>query len=160
MKKSWIGILTLFASCFILSACSTNSKPDEVKTAADATAIISPASLDDRSFVLQKVNDTDISFDEAPPEILFNKDLQIAGGICNRFQGKAELEGNILKAPELAATKMLCEPALNDLETSFFQMMQTGATITLDKDQLTMADPKTNTIWVFKSVAAPTIEKN
>ncbi len=62
--------------------------------------------------------------DNAQTTIAFQPDGAVAGsGGCNRFHGKAEIDGPHLKFGPLAATRKACIPALSDQEQKFFAVL-------------------------------------
>ncbi|MDL2279946.1 META domain-containing protein [Desulfovibrio sp. OttesenSCG-928-G11] len=143
MKETiYLCILTaLFA--FGLGGCSADSLPLEREANASQqektdggsalAAQKTPEDLLDRHFVLLSVNGVDFSGKERIPELEFGEDMRIAGGICNRFAGKARLEDGVLLAGRLALTRMLCvDEELNKLEQRFTRMLEQGASLSFD----------------------------
>ena len=141
-------IMMLLFSFFLASGCQdTASAPSSAappQTAAadeklepQAAATESPVSLakDDllnRQFTLTKINGANFS-GERTPILEISEDITITGRICNNFLGQGELTGNMLMVKAVAATRMICPDAkLGELESRFFQMLEAGATITVD----------------------------
>lgn len=70
---------------------------------------------------------------ERTPTIEFNEGLRVTGQICNRFMGQGELDKDVLKVRQMAATLMMCpDQELSTLEYEFFLMMDKGMEISLD----------------------------
>ena len=105
-------------------------------------AVARRATLDDllgRRFVLASVDGEDFAVGEPaqPPEIEFGEDLRIAGRVCNRFRGPAELKDGKLVAGNLISTQMMCvNGELMKLEELFHAMLRAGADITVAGDLL------------------------
>ena len=147
---------TLMAICFLLLAtlalascgddkkneAPTNQTPVSVNTSGDQTAaMLEWKDLANRSFVLTKMNNENFVQVSKTPTIKFNETPGISGNICNSFTGKATLENSVLKGANMAATKMLCDEALNTLEGEFFKALsEDGLKINLADKNLTLSN--------------------
>ena len=101
-----------------------------------------PEDLLHRRFALDSVDGREIAIEDRNlrPDIEFNEGFQIAGRICNRYRGPAELKNGKLHADNLAASRMLCvNPELNELEQLFFSMLRAGADVTLADDGMALS---------------------
>ena len=98
-----------------------------------------PEHLANRSFALNEVNGVPFAA-EITPILAFAGDMRISGAICNNFTGKAELKDDILTAKYLASTKKMCfAEDLNELESNFMRMLDTGMKAVLDGEILTLS---------------------
>lgn len=74
-----------------------------------------------------------------PPHLSFSQWPQANGKICNSFRGQVELEGRTLTMKNAASTMMLCVDAtINELESTFHQMMSAGVSVELKQRVLTL----------------------
>ena len=74
-----------------------------------------------------------------PPHLSFSQWPHANGKICNGFRGPVELKGNTLTMKNAASTMMLCvDPIINELESTFYQMMSAGVSVELDQKVLTL----------------------
>jgi heat shock protein HslJ len=84
--------------------------------------------------------------DPAKTELRFEPDGSVSGSTgCNRFSGKATLEGAVVRFSPLAMTRMACAPEVNDQEMRFTQALAGVAGWTTDASgavQLAGADGK------------------
>lgn len=126
---SKLTVFTLLAAMFLSLGCATGP----------IDGLINAQNLEQRSFVLVMVDGQKFSSQVRQPYISFAENMKISGRICNNFVGQAVLQDNILSAPNLASTRMLCvEESVNQLETWLGMMLQDGAQISLDGPQLTL----------------------
>ncbi|MEJ4043848.1 META domain-containing protein [Erwinia sp. SLM-02] len=73
------------------------------------------------------------------PGISFAPGLRVSGVMCNRFFGQGQFEQDRLKVPQLASTRMLCRDGeLNQWEQMLGEVLNTGASVTLDRQTLTL----------------------
>lgn len=138
MKKTALLLLTSLA----LAGCAQTAEQKPL-TAQD---------LQNHRFVLQSVNGTPFVATESGrvPEIGFGENLQLSGSMCNRFFGEATLQGDRLKAENLAMTRMMCaEPELNALDNQLGEMLQQGAEVTLNGQQLTLKSDKYTLVYTL-----------
>lgn len=136
MKKMALLMLATMA----LAGCAQTA---EQKT-------LSAQDLENHHFVLQSVNGTPFVAPESGrvPEIGFGENLQLSGSMCNRFFGQATLQGDRLKAENLAMTRMMCaEPELNALDNQLGEMLHQGAQITLSGQQLTLKSEQNTLVY-------------
>ena len=97
------------------------------------------ADLLHRSFELVSADGKAVTGTPRKPDLAFDEEFRIAGGICNRFVGQAELNGTILTVRQMASTRMLCpDETLNQLEHTFASMLTQGATLNLTGETLTL----------------------
>jgi heat shock protein HslJ len=74
-----------------------------------------------------------------PPHLSFSQWPHANGKICNGFRGPVELKGNTLTMKNAASTMMLCvDPIINELESTFYQMMSVGGGAELNQRVLTL----------------------
>lgn len=92
-----------------------------------------------RNFLLLTANGKSFEDKEKRPNLEFNEGFRIAGGICNRFTGMAELKDGVLTAKQLASTKMFCtDQDLNELEADFGRLLEGGAKLEFSGNRLTL----------------------
>ncbi|XTZ40341.1 heat shock protein HslJ [Salmonella enterica] len=124
MKK----IMTLLVLGVALSGCVSSR-----------SVTLKPEHLANQRFVLESVNGQPIQGSEAPPEISFDKDLRVAGKMCNRFMGQGKLSDGALKVKDMGMTMMLCaEQQRNELDHTINAMLSAGAQVDLTGNQLTL----------------------
>ena len=125
MKKILIPLLAGMA----LAGCQSTS----------SSSHITPETLQHHRYVLQTVNGAPLDATRRVPELSFGEKMHVSGSMCNRFMGQGELHGDMLKVNGLASTRMLCaEPQLNELDKLIGEMLSQGATVSVEKQQLTL----------------------
>ncbi|ELY9421856.1 heat shock protein HslJ [Cronobacter dublinensis] len=125
MKKILIPLLAGMA----LAGCQSTS----------SSSHITPETLQHHRYVLQTVNGAPLDATRRVPELSFGEKMHVSGSMCNRFMGQGELHGDRLKVNGLASTRMLCaEPQLNELDKLIGEMLSQGATVSVEKQQLTL----------------------
>ncbi|WP_105685670.1 heat shock protein HslJ [Cronobacter dublinensis] len=125
MKKILIPLLAGMA----LAGCQSTS----------SSSHITPETLQHHRYVLQTVNGAPLDATRRVPELSFGEKMHVSGSMCNRFMGQGELHGDTLKVNGLASTRMLCaEPQLNELDKLIGEMLSQGATVSVEKQQLTL----------------------
>lgn len=125
MKKIFIPLLAGMA----LAGCQSTS----------SSSHITPETLQHHRYVLQTVNGAPLDATRRVPELSFGEKMHVSGSMCNRFMGQGELHGDTLKVNGLASTRMLCaEPQLNELDKLIGEMLSQGATVSVEKQQLTL----------------------
>lgn len=95
--------------------------------------------LTHQKFVLVQVNEADYvaERDLPTPTLEFGDDFQVRGRICNNYHGPGELQNDVLSVRAVASTRMLCPNSnLTQLETKFFQMLESGVNLSMDGDRL------------------------
>lgn len=124
--------------------------------AADAEATPAPsagseaasglqAELAHRNFIFKNFDGRELSNTNPdgsrrePPHLSFSQWPQANGKICNSFRGQVELKGQTLTMKNAASTMMLCvDSTLNELESTFYRMMDAGVTVELKQRILTL----------------------
>lgn len=135
MKKT----LLLITCALIMSGCSESTK-------------VKAEDLQHHRFILVKANGESIS-PENPAEIVFGENMHIMGNMCNRFVANATFENQILKAPGLAMTKMLCpDTKLNELDATIEALFTEGANVELNKDTLTLKNKNNELVYQLKDL--------
>ncbi|EOY5376339.1 heat shock protein HslJ [Cronobacter dublinensis] len=125
MKKILIPLLAGMA----LAGCQSTS----------SSSHITPETLQHHRYVLQTVNGAPLDATRRVPELSFGEKMHVSGSMCNRFMGQGELHGDTLKVNGLASTRMLCaEQQLNELDKLIGEMLSQGATVSVEKQQLTL----------------------
>lgn len=116
--------------------------PVEEAPAAGGASGLTKDFLMHQKFVLVQVNEADYSPDNPDlpaPTLEFGDDFQVSGRICNTYRGQGELQDDVLSVRAVASTRMLCPNTnLGQLETSFFKMLENGATLSMDGDRLSL----------------------
>ncbi|MWP48758.1 MULTISPECIES: META domain-containing protein [unclassified Gilliamella] len=139
MKKTLILTTTLFASTLTLSGCGETNK-------------IKAEDLTHHRFVLIKANGQDVPADKET-EIEFGENMNVIGKMCNRFVAKVTLENEKIKAPSVGMTKMICNDAqLDNLDGIITKLITEGATVSLDKGQLTLKNQENELIYQLKDL--------
>jgi|GEM_PF-66943 len=133
---------------------SDNSGQDESPDAAGESSGLTKEFLMNQRFVLVQIDGaayTSGSDQAIPaPTLEFDNDFLVSGRICNTFRGGGELVDSVLTVKTLATTRMLCgDPNLNQLETSFFQMLESGAALSMNGDRLYVK--KGGSVLIFKA---------
>jgi heat shock protein HslJ len=68
---------------------------------------------------------------------MFNTNGSVTGkGGCNNYNGPFTTQGNTIKIGPVAATMMMCEEAVSQQETAYFNALQNSATYTIQGDKL------------------------
>lgn len=110
--------------------------------------------LMNQKFVLVQINETDYTGDVdqgiPTPTLEFDNDFLVSGRFCNTFRGGGKLVDDVLTVEPLASTRMLCaDQILNQLETRFFQMLGSGAALSMNGDRLFLKHG--DNVMVFKA---------
>ena len=86
--------------------------------------------------------------DYSPARLQFTDDGAVNGNAsCNRFSGTYTYADKQLVIPQsLAATKMLCLPALMEQEQRFLAILPNAASAALENDLLTLRDAQGNRV--------------
>ncbi len=91
--------------------------------------------LTHQRFVLSRVNEAEVpTFAESvAPALEFGVGFTVSGRVCNTFRGAGKLADGRLTVRDLVSTKMACpDSALGELEPRFFQMLESGAHLSMD----------------------------
>jgi heat shock protein HslJ len=145
IMKQWL-LYTVLACALLLGltslyACGQNRSGAEQPALAQTGSRTSPAAggavaesaLLHRRFLLREANGVSFTGSEKIPSLEFNEGFRLSGAVCNRFTAQAELRDGVLRAKQAASTKMLCvDPALNQLESDLYRLLQDGAALELD----------------------------
>lgn len=136
------------------SSPAGEAQPDAETAAVPAGALaLTPEALIHHRFVLTGIDGAPFTPGERVPELSFNEGFRIAAGICNRFTGQAELDGGVLKAGQMASTKMLCvDETLNALENRFAVMLRSGARVDFDGRILTLTQDGASLEWKLQDL--------
>lgn len=133
MKK----ILALAAVVVALAGCK------------EATKTVDASDLLHHRFVLTTFNGEEVkSSNERPISLEFGENMMISGAMCNRFNGQATLENDVITAKNLASTRMLCsEDMLNKLDMVLQDVFGTGAKVSLKDKTLTLSTDKNTLVY-------------
>lgn len=78
---------------------------------------------------------------EPPTTLDIAEDGMMSGsGACNRYSGKAEIDGGTMAIGPIVATKMMCAPAPMDRETSYFDALDKVRSWKIDSGELLLLD--------------------
>lgn len=124
--KTMLSMLIMLAFLSLTACQSTNKQ-------------LNSKDLLHHNFVLVSIDDKPFTGDRVP-NLEFNENMRVSGGICNRYVGQAELQNNTLTVSNMASTKMICNNELDDLEGSMSKMLVNGAKVTLQGNILTLED--------------------
>lgn len=159
MQRSlWFLVLPVI----LLSLAGCQSEPDRQSApgspppSAGGSSGLTKEFLMNQKFVLVQINGADYTGSadqEMPaPTLEFDNDFLVSGRFCNTFRGGGKLVDDVLKVETLASTRMLCaDQTLNQLETRFFQMLGSGATLSMSGDRLFFKQG--DSVMVFKADA-------
>lgn len=138
MKKTLLLIM-LFTGTFVMTGCGESKS-------------VKAEDLMHHRFVLIKANGQDISTDKNA-ELEFGENMNIYGKMCNRFVAKVELENETIKGPGVSMAKMACDDEqLSKLDDTIAQLIQDGASVSLDKEQLTLKNKDIELIYQLKDL--------
>lgn len=141
-----------------------NVSEEAAKPQAEATPVaenigLTMSSLANHVFILTKVNGVEYS-GEQMPLIEFSENSMVFGKICNNFNGHAKLTDETLTISPIASTRMMCpQTELNQMEHQFFEMLEKGATITMDGTNLIFKQGGNTFIFKAGTPAATKEEK-
>lgn len=76
----------------------------------------------------------------AAPELRFEAGRVSGSGGCNRFGGRYEQQGSLLRFAPLAATRMGCPPEVMQQEQAFFAMLTKVRRLDMKDGTLTLLD--------------------
>ena len=100
------------------------------------TRIVTHGDLQHHRWILESINGNRIEakkLENKVPEIDFGEQMTVSGNTgCNRFSGKATLQGDQFVISLMQSTMMLCTAPQNDLELKLKQVLGSEAKITLD----------------------------
>ena len=96
-------------------------------------------------------------FANQPVTLNFDVDQINGNGFCNNFTSSYSVDGSSLTVGVIAATKKLCEPSLMDLETQFFNALQSANGFTYNSDSLTLSLPNGELHFTTNMVVEKTI---
>jgi heat shock protein HslJ len=100
------------------------------------TGIVTHGDLQHHRWILESINGNKIEaekLDNKIPEIDFGEQMTVSGNTgCNKFSGKAILQGDRFVIKPMNATMMFCTTPQNDLELKLKQVLGSEAKITLD----------------------------
>jgi putative lipoprotein len=109
--------LIAIASGLVLSACAT--PPSKEGTRPELKGVWLVEDVDQRGVI-----------DRARLAVVFGERGQISGQAgCNRFVGNLSLEGVALKVGPLGVSRMMCPPALMDMEARMLRSLQGADTL-------------------------------
>jgi len=158
--NKWIALTFVLTLAVFAPGCRSEWAHDEYSDARPATADTSapailkaettmvdgktpnPEDLLHWRFILDSVDGKEVAIEDRNirPDIEFNEGFEIAGRVCNRYRGSAELKDGVLFAENLAATQMLCiNSELDELEQLLYAMLRAGADISLTDDGMTLS---------------------
>jgi Heat shock protein len=103
--KNMVKVLGLaFLVCAILAGCMAEKKPTQA-AASPTTAV----NLTGTEWSLEELGGNGVMAN-SKATLAFPEAGKVAGnGSCNRFTGKAEVNGNAIKLGPLASTRMMCQ---------------------------------------------------
>lgn len=142
-EAAFLAALTTVDSVEIVDTALVLEGPD-ARLAFAAQAEPEPAALVGTEWALESLLE-DADGDGAASSPINDATLEITpeGQVvgtagCNRFHGPGEVDDDVLHAGPLAATRMLCEPAVMDQERHVLDVLQAAPSISLDGNSLTL----------------------
>lgn len=139
MKKA----LIIAAAAMTLSACNMNQNNT-----------VKQSDLLHHRFELVSVDGQTVNSQQGKrPTIEFGENMHVSGNMCNRFAGQGLLESNVLTVKALASTRMMCaDQNLNQWDQLIGQVLQDGATLSLQQDKLTLKGEKNQLVYELKDL--------
>ena len=138
MKKTLLSAVLLSAT-LIMTGCDQSNK-------------VKAEDLMHHRFVLIKANGQDISPDKHA-ELEFGENMNISGQMCNYFTTKVRLIDNTIISPIFNITHLVCEDnQLDKLDTIITQLIQNGASVSLNKEQLILKNKDNELIYQLKDL--------
>lgn len=138
MKKTLL-LAVLLTGTLIMTGCDQSNK-------------VKAEDLLHHRFVLIKANGQDISSDKHA-ELEFGENLNISGQMCNYFTTKVTLINDTIVSSTLNITHMVCEDnQLDKLDTIITQLIQNGASVILNNEQLTLKNKDNELIYQLKDL--------
>ena len=138
MKKTLL-LAVLLTGTLIMTGCDQSNK-------------VKAEDLLHHRFVLIKANGQDISPDKHA-ELEFGENLNISGQMCNYFTTKVTLINDTIVSSTLNITHMVCEDnQLDKLDTIITQLIQNGASVILNNEQLTLKNKNNELIYQLKDL--------
>ena len=111
-------IATATAICFFLIGCETTKNP--MNSAPSKQAV----NLAGTQWTLEEIDGKPVT-ENSKATLAFLQAGRVSGnGSCNRFARPAEMSGNQLKMGPLAGTKMMCEAAPSDQESTYLEALE------------------------------------
>ena len=87
------------------------------------------------------------AIDQETPLLTFEPDGNVSGdGGCNRFKGRFVTNGSAILLSPLAATMMLCEEAVSDMEARFLAALQEAREFEIDENTLVLRSAAGETV--------------
>lgn len=138
MKKTLLSAV-LLSGTLIMIGCDQSNK-------------VKAEDLMHHRFVLIKANGQDISPDKHA-ELEFGENMNISGQMCNYFTTKVRLINDTIINPIFNITHLVCEDnQLDKLDTIITQLIQKGASVSLNKEQLTLKNKDNELIYQLKDL--------
>jgi heat shock protein HslJ len=163
--RSWSAVPLLLCSVLLVAACGAGSGPGPGETSSpgrttvgDPTAVPGPTDpprqgLDGRTFLSTAIDGRRLVAGSRVRLVFEGGTIGASAG-CNSMGGPYALDGGILRAPQLAATEMACEPALM-AQDQWLASLLDGAALTLEGDTLTLSKAGVTLALVDREVADP-----
>lgn len=137
--------------CMLLAAIATGCSAQEISAPPPTGTSLTKEQLLHHNFVLTSVNGKTFKGKDQIPSIEFNEGFRVTGAVCNRFMGQGTLESGVLRIEKMASTMMMCpDQKLNELESTFAAMMETGAAISLEGTLLTLKEGNRTFVYTLK----------
>ena len=105
----------------------------------DGPKVVTQGDLQHHRWVLESIDM--VKFDSAKlggklPELEIGEQMMASGNSgCNQFHGKATLRENRFIIERMASTRMLCQPAQNDIEMLLIRVLGQESVISIDSDR-------------------------
>ncbi|MES2579926.1 MAG: META domain-containing protein [Pseudomonadota bacterium] len=124
LKAAYLAMLPLLMLC----ACA---KPSTATTNSTQNTL-SPAQIVNKIWQVEDINQRGI-IDNAHVTLMFGDDNRISGKSgCNNYSGSYTLTGNKLAViPPMISTRMMCPPALMQLENEYIAILSTAEKVEL-----------------------------
>jgi heat shock protein HslJ len=111
-------VATAIAICFLLIGCETTKNP--MNSAPSQPAV----NLAGTQWTLEEIDGKPV-IENSKATLAFLQAGRVSGnGSCNRFMGPAEISGNQIKMGPLAGTKMMCEAAPSEQESTYLKALE------------------------------------
>jgi len=152
--------MTVAIGLVLLLVVAVSCSSDGASVDSGAAGAPTVKALDGRTFLSTsvQVGGVDRPMATARPTITleFRSDVLSASSGCNGTGGSYSLDGDHLTMGDLSSTAMACaEPGLMEQDAWFSALLESGPTLVLAGDQLTMTSGDTVIVFVDRETADP-----
>lgn len=153
MRTRTAAIVLAVTAIVVLGACSSGAGGGGTPGPSDPPNGNGPQGLDGRTFLSTQVAGQDLVPGSTIRISFRDGHISVNAG-CNSMSGAYSVDGDTLRAGQLATTEMGCDPPLMAQDTWVAALLD-GATIALDGDTLTLTRGDTTVTLLDREVADP-----